>query len=327
MKIRLGNDIRLKVSLATYTDDDRIMFFRYISKPDSENTQNFFLGEVINVSFVEDHLYSKEELVKMLGRTAEMLIQDVQFNKGDIISFISESKSINNFEETSYNFEVTYERIKSLQHIINARAFFVNNTLKEKIEKEYIKKNRFIGRFPIEPFVDEFQPTAHNINNIGFPKYRAFVHNEYKGFGVHPDWKRCFPFGDVNITIYESKIEYKGNNSEDIIVTFPAYAQKYPGEYSLIVIGEVYDEGYSCNKRTITVNRNNIFELVKDTDEQDLDKPVMIEINNVENQTEQKDIYVVAGKYDNDAIHLNRTDPGVVDIDISPISGWYVEGE
>ena len=49
---------------------------------------------------------------------------------------------------------VDYTNIQSM------RAIFVNATLKEKLEKEYIKKNRFIGRFPIEPFVDESTPTS-----------------------------------------------------------------------------------------------------------------------------------------------------------------------
>ena len=118
--------------------------------------------------------------------------------------------------------------------ILSARAFFVNTTLEEELKKKYIKKNRFIGRFPIEPFVDEYEPTPYNINCSGYPKYRAFVHTEYKGFGYKPDWKECAPIRDVNITRYESTVE-RTYNPETIIVEFPAGAQKYEGEYELIV--------------------------------------------------------------------------------------------
>lgn len=60
-------------------------------------------------------------------------------------------------------------------NIKSLKVFFINTTLKEKFEKEYIKKNRFVGRFPIEPFLDEFEPTAFAINSGGFPNYYAIV--------------------------------------------------------------------------------------------------------------------------------------------------------
>ena len=66
---------------------------------------------------------------------------------------------------------VDYTNIQSM------RAVFVNTTLKEKLEKEYIKKNRFIGRFPIEPFVDEYTPNAYCINSNGNPRYHVRVYN------------------------------------------------------------------------------------------------------------------------------------------------------
>lgn len=108
-------------------------------------------------------------------------------------------------------------------NVLTARAFFVNTTLKEKLEKEYIKKNRFIGRFPIEPFVDEFEPCCRNINSVGYPNYRAYVHNTYNGFGVNPDWKKSMPIRDVDITKYQSEVE-RTVDPDTIIVTFPAEA-------------------------------------------------------------------------------------------------------
>ena len=173
-------------------------------------------------------------------------------------------------------------------NIISARAFFVNATLEEDIQKKYIKKNRFIGRFPIEPFVDEFEPTAYNINCSGNPKYRAFVCNQYNGFGVKPNWKECMPVKDVNITRYESQVDQTVNSNE-IVVTFPASAQLYAGKYILIIL---------C--------------------------PYIIEIDNTSDE-QSNDIYVVSGSYNDDNVILTRSDNSHVNIDLSPITGWYEE--
>jgi len=214
--------------------------------------------------------------------------------------------------------------------ILSARAFFINSTLEKELKDKYIKKNRFIGRFPIEPFVNEFEPTKHNINCSGYPKYHAYVHNEYKGFGVYPNWKECFPFKDVNLTRYESDIEYTGDRDK-IIVSFPAAAQRFPGKYSLVVVGEIYDAGYKGNKRTVTVNATDLFEIVSTTEEQDnegqtiMDNSALIEINNVDSDLVSSDIYVVSGRYSNNNINLGRSDNAIVAVDISSATGWYEE--
>lgn len=207
--------------------------------------------------------------------------------------------------------------------ILSARAFFINSTLKEELQKKYIKKNRFIGRFPIEPFVDEFEPTAYNINSIGLPKYRAFVRNEYNGFGINPNWKDCMPIKEENITVYESQVERTGNPNI-VIVTFPAIAQKYAGEYELIITGQIYDEGYANNSRTVTVNTKKVFELVTESSQEEgLDSPVFLEINNAESDITPKDVYVVGGRYNNNSIVLTRNDDTSITVDMSPLSSWY----
>ena len=209
-------------------------------------------------------------------------------------------------------------------NIISARAFFVNATLEEDIQKKYIKKNRFIGRFPIEPFVDEFEPTAYNINCSGNPKYRAFVCNQYNGFGVKPNWKECMPVKDVNITRYESQVDQTVNSNE-IVVTFPASAQLYAGKYILIIVATIFDAGYSNNGRTITTDMQNVFELVNTSaEEQNIDHPVFIEIDNTSDE-QSNDIYVVSGSYNDDNVILTRSDNSHVNIDLSPITGWYEE--
>lgn len=212
--------------------------------------------------------------------------------------------------------EEEYANIQSL------RAIFINTTLKEKFEKEYIKKNRFIGRFPIEPFVKEFEPCEYNIHSTGHGIYRAFVHNPYCGFGLKPNWKKCLPIGDVNMTTYYAEI----TNTKDPytkIVEFPAEAQLYDGVYQLVLVAKIADAGYKNNLRTVTINNNNVFELVSDSEESGVENPVQIEIINQSSVEPLQDVYVVAGSYSDDTVHLHRNDNSVVDVDVSPITSWY----
>lgn len=206
-------------------------------------------------------------------------------------------------------------------NIVHMRAFFINTTLKEQFEKDYVKKNRFIGRFPIEPFVDEFEPTAYCINSTGYPKYHAYVLNEFRGFGVHPNWKKCFPITDVKLTEYMAQVAFT-KDPRIVTVSFPAEAQKYAGVYQLLVVADVADSSYPKGVRTVTVNYNNMFELVSDSAESDVDYSTQIEINNSSELGELQDFYVVSGFYSNDNVTLERNDNGKINIDVSPISGW-----
>lgn len=209
--------------------------------------------------------------------------------------------------------------------ILSMRAFFVNTTLKNEIIKKYIKKNRFVGRFPIEPFVDEFEPTKYSVNSIGRPKYRALVRNEYKGFGLRPDWKESMPVKDVNITTYESEVE-RTASPNTVIIDFPGQYQMYEGVYQVVVIAQIYDSGYKNNCRTVTINQNNVFEIVGDTDlEEAVNSPVYLDINNADSNTIQEDIYVTGATYNNNNITITRNDSAAIMVDVSPISGWYYQ--
>lgn len=210
-------------------------------------------------------------------------------------------------------------------NIQSAQAFFVNTTLKKKLEEEYKKKMRFIGRFPIEPFVDEFEPSAYNIHSSGFPKYRAFVANAYCGFGVRPDWKESAPIKDSDITTYRASIIHT-SDPKVIIVDFPAKAQLFPGEFELIITAQIYDPGYKDSVRTVTANYKSIFELVADQSEEGVENPVQIEINNETDEDGKEDVYVVGGTYNNGSIKLTRNDHGYIDIDVKPVTNWY-EGQ
>lgn len=214
---------------------------------------------------------------------------------------------------------VDYTNIQSM------RAIFVNATLKDQLEKEYKKKNRFIGRFPIEPFVDEFTPCNCCINSMGYPRYNVKVFNQYNGFGVNPDWDKCFPVGEKPITEYQSEVSHT-SNARMVNVLFPAEAQRFVGQYDLILTINIYQAGFKNNIRTITVDFKNAFELVETSSEADIVDPVQIELNNQSESDQSSDIYIVSGTYSDNDIKLRRNDNGVINVDISPVSGWY-EGE
>lgn len=209
----------------------------------------------------------------------------------------------------------------NIQHL---RAIFVNSTLKEKLRKEYKKKNRFFSRFPHEPFMDEYCPSEYNINCSGYPRYKAIVANQYNGFGVYPDWKKCSPVKEMPITEYQSEVTSTVDRRV-VSLLFPAEAQMYEGVYDLIVTARINAPGFKGNTRTVTADYKNLFELVRDS-ETGIDSPVQIEINNNADENPLEDVYVVAGSYTDDNIKLKRNDRGVVNIDVSPITSWY-EGE
>lgn len=167
--------------------------------------------------------------------------------------------------------------------ILSAKAFFINTTLKEKLIKECKRINRFFRRFPIEPFINEFEPDAYNIHVSGkFPKYRAHVANLYNGFGVCPDWEKCKPMKDMDVTVYRSEI-IRTQDPNTIIVEFPGEAQLFEGKYELLIQAKVYDPEYKNNERMVTASVKDLFQLVEDQDEA-INNPVEIDIIDSNNQ-------------------------------------------
>lgn len=210
-------------------------------------------------------------------------------------------------------------------NIQSLKAVFVNKTLKEKFEKDLKRVNRFMHRFPIEPFTNEFKSTACNINSCGYPRYKAIIPNHYNGFGVNPKWNEIGPVKEMPITEYTSAVEYT-INPDIVVATFPADAQLYEGVYDLVVVAKLIDPGYTNNVRTVTVDYNNVFELVDNSQGSDVDQPVQIEIDNYTSDSPRWDYYVVSGSYSDNEIRLRRNDNATVHVDISPVSGWY-EGD
>lgn len=149
-------------------------------------------------------------------------------------------------------------------NILSMKAFFVNTTLKKKMQKEIDKINKFIGRFPSEPSVYGYYPDAYNVNSSGvYPMYRAYVANLYNGYGVKPDWKKCLPVKPMDITIYHSEV-IRTKDPKVVIVDFPAEYQRFEGDYDLVIQAKVYDPNYKNSERTVTASYKNIFSLVND---------------------------------------------------------------
>lgn len=284
MKIRKGNDIRLKVQLK------------------------------INIPVLEQSVYTP----------ADGSFYDIDENEYLNFSEVYRNGNRNFVKPVQVYTGSSAEDFSSNEfaNIQSMRAIFINTTLRENLERAFIKKNRFIGRFPIEPFVHEFEPSAYNIHSTGYIRNKVFVHTPYQGFGLHPDWNKCMPVHDEDYTRYFAPVT-STTDPRIKIIDFPAHAQLTEGVYQLVIIAQVFDPGYKNNLRTVTVNYNNVFEIVKDSEDA-TDNPVQIEINDEPDLNKPQDIYVVSGQLSGNDLRLHRSDNSVINIDVSP--NWY-EGD
>lgn len=155
-------------------------------------------------------------------------------------------------------------------NVQSVEILIVNDTEKQKIEDELNKKTRFIGRFPFDPFLDEYEPTAYNINCSGNPKYLSCVANKYCGFGVNPKWCDILPCIERNKCTYEAKVV---RTEDPTVVTayFPAEAQLAIGHFSVIAVVTLYNPGFDNNRRKVTIDYSDVFELVATSEEADPD--------------------------------------------------------
>ena len=146
------------------------------------------------------------------------------------------------------------------------------------------------------PLLIDQRGTAYEIRRCGLPTYHCLPshcnghctwkeHRCYDGFGMYPcmhknwhcdlyphyDYFYRNPYGR-----YQLKCVNPGHKPFEFIapvkaleqrnkvrVYFPAIAQALCGMYSLTFVIDLYEPGYHCNNlRTITVDYNNVFELV-----------------------------------------------------------------
>jgi hypothetical protein len=209
-------------------------------------------------------------------------------------------------------------------NILGLKAYFVNTTKATAIKKEYGRINKFIGRFPIEPYCNEYDPTPYCINGDGDVRYYAQVANMYNGFGLRPEWHKPNVKKMLEDCTYRASVNFT-KNPKIVTITFPAEDQKLIGVYDLVIVANVYDPAFKDCCRTVSSDYEGVFELVTKQSEA-IDNPVKVEIADESEEYFDQDVYVISGSYNEDAIHITRNDGKVVNINVSPITGWY-EGD
>lgn len=183
-----------------------------------------------------------------------------------------------------------------------------------KWEEEHKHTPKFISRFPIEPH-DHHRPhhhshpdycaTDYDICCSGRPVYH--VHPTwyvpvYHGFGVYPHsfephlWHTrdehhgLYPFTDckphgVEPHLDHLRFEAPVESTEDrdrVRVYFPGECQMYTGTYKLVIVAKLYVPGYSSHKnlKTVTMDYPEVFTLVDQSSEADVNDNVDIVVGN-----------------------------------------------
>lgn len=333
-KIRIGNDIRLAVTLRQYLNDHNLLE-RIIYDPTDHNFESIDSNPFVNKQY---ELYYDEHY---------------QDSNGDPIEFKPNGKpvSIASIKAVLVN----NTRKEELKHIRREREARMHKMEMDRFDA-LRKHSRFIARFPIEPAMECFNSTPYDICGCGYPTYRAYprayLFAPYHGFGVKPDWegiyKPLFPYpafppkpyvpetvrGDIKD---DSKYvaEVAATNLSNVVeVIFPASHQLHPGVYSMIIVAKLYCPGFNQNNtKTVTLDIPNIFELVPTT-EQGVDGDVTINVKNIRDilayndnvETTVEDIYTEDGSISDEdlsTLTLHRTDGVGVDIDLDPLTTIY----
>lgn len=176
-------------------------------------------------------------------------------------------------------------------NIKQVRCYLINTSVPHEPTNEEKKMFRRVG------FPDFYHPTAHNINNAGFPSYHMQPANVcnydrfvpdfhdfhwwpgFRGFGIHPEHfhdhcehmfrmgAKPFLYMDNEIHpwyLADSKVLSQANT---ISCMFPAMEQKLCGTYKLVVVLTVYEHGWGRhNLRTFTLDKGDVFKLVDGND-------------------------------------------------------------
>lgn len=225
--------------------------------------------------------------------------------------------------------------------IRSVKAILINETLKEKREKDLKNKSRFVSRFPMEPLTRAFASSPYNIHNSGYPSWKAYPKNHmfatYHGFGVNPDWDSIYRNAPMR-----NDIEYLANaaatDKQSVVeVMFPAEHQLHTGVYSLIIVAKVYAPGFnSHNLKTYTIDVPNVFELVS-TSAEGIDSDMYVDVTALMDKLPEDvvytpdvtDVFVRQGwastEGGDDILNLNRTDDSTVQVNLNSITGWYNE--
>ena len=144
------------------------------------------------------------------------------------------------------------------------------------------------------------------------------------------------PIQDIDVTKYFAPVSNTADPTIKV-VDFPAVAQMHQGVYKLVIIAQVMDPGYKYNNRTVTIDYNDLFELVDSsadvTDDEISGKiisgSVELDITSPDATIQPpveptNDVYVVSGQLSGNNLRLHRSDNSDINIDVSP--NWY-EGD
>ena len=182
----------------------------------------------------------------------------------------------------------------------DSRAIRIGNDIKLDVTIQELNGMDIINIKAIKCFIINTTPmlqdhcgNAYEIHRCGLPMYHclpyhcgdycSWKHHDYQGFGMYPcahkNWNLCphydyfyrNPYGRSVLKCvnpghkpFEFIAPVKALPERNRVrVFFPAAAQALCGLYSLTFLIELYQPGYHCNDlRTITVDYNNVFELV-----------------------------------------------------------------
>ena len=198
--------------------------------------------------------------------------------------------------------------------------------MQEKIIKDLSNKTRFISRYPIEPKLDEFTATVANLNHSGFPTYHVMPNSHmiraYAGYGVKPEFDKIYrPYKKYDLTEYRTPVE-RTQTPGQVYVYFPAEAQLFTGKYKLVVIAQIYVEGYGKkNLRTVTADYNDIFELVSNSEDADAEGTIELTID--EGSSDRYEDFVEYGTYSGDGyVDLHMRSGNSVNVDLTDEFNW-----
>ena len=174
----------------------------------------------------------------------------------------------------------------------DSRAIRIGNDIKLDVTIQELAGMEVINIKSIKCFIVNTTPmlrdhcgTAYEIHRCGLPTYHAYPACEYHGFGIYPYFPKNWHY---NLRPhYDYYHKYYGchylkpicpghpkpfefiapvkalKEQNKVRVFFPATAQLLCGLYSLTFVIQLYEPGYHKNDlRTVTVDYNNVFELV-----------------------------------------------------------------
>lgn len=173
---------------------------------------------------------------------------------------------------------------------------------------------------------------SYNLRTSGLPVYHV---HPYNGFGVNPRFDLIYKRLHYEMpTKYEAQT-YATSLQNVVEVFFPADDQHRLGVYKLIIVAKLYAPGFNReNLKTVTVDMDNVFELVATTEE-GVDTGISINVNVMQDLLPGEDgntpdftyddKYLVKADFDDDTniINLQMSDGENMTVDLNSRLGVY----